>query len=103
MLGLREDISYFRKEDCAGFSEDLHRLITDTDRRWPSEPMWHSSQGFRCTDLGNYPALRKYLKEVQFDAAIGEQQPGIDWIDFKPFGTRLGVFGSKGNPRGQKR
>jgi hypothetical protein len=92
-LKLREGVSQFEPQDCERFREELYKLVTDTDNRWPSNEMWHSPQGYLC-NLDGYPTLRKYLSAVRFHATT---QPGGDWIEFDfpggafVRGERLGV------------
>ena len=54
--------------DGALFRRELFRYIDAVDRRWPSEHLWHSPQGYRATsqELSSFPILQKYLASIQF-------------------------------------
>jgi len=55
-----------RENDHVQFRTELFELTHEIDARWPREQYWHSPQGCRHDDFANYPALLKYLNQVQF-------------------------------------
>ncbi|MFL6284430.1 MAG: hypothetical protein ACJ74Q_14900 [Pyrinomonadaceae bacterium] len=55
-----------KEADREAFRTELFTLIEEIEVRWPNEPMWHSPQGHRVTDLTHYPTASKYLHNVEF-------------------------------------
>jgi hypothetical protein len=85
-LKLGVDVPHFEMRDRERFRHALYRLVTEVDNRWPSNEMWHCSQGFQCRELDQYPTLKKYLGEVHFEMTSGASSQVTDWIEFKPQG-----------------
>jgi hypothetical protein len=92
MLVLRDNVPRFRQQDGPDFRNELHRLISDTDRRWPLERHWQSPQGRICRQFSSFPILNKYLRSVHFEPhrfgnTIKERWPtGQPWIFFQSWG-----------------
>jgi hypothetical protein len=92
MLVLRENVPRFRQQDGLDFRNELYRLISDTDRRWPMERHWQSPQGRICRQFSSFPILNKYLRSVHFDPlrfgnTIKERwRTGHPWIFFQSRG-----------------
>lgn len=87
MLTLRENPPKFEPADRQGFKAAVTALISDTERRWPSE-RWHSPQGRMCRELDAFSPLGKYLSSVVFHPLVvrGKARPwppSQPWIRIK--------------------
>jgi hypothetical protein len=62
------------------FRHAVFSLLAEINMRWPTEPSWHYSAGYREIDLARWPLLGRYLREVQFHPGKTKWEEGIDWI-----------------------
>lgn len=67
-------------KDQGPFRAALLSLISDVDKRWPTERRWHYARGCRIADLSRWPALDKHLESVHFHPGQSHRSAGIDWI-----------------------
>ena len=66
--------------DRVAFRQAVFGLITDVDRRWPTERSWHYAPGCHIRDLTGWSPLGFYLRGVQFHPGKTKRGEGIDWI-----------------------
>ena len=85
MLKLREDPPRFDGRDGERIRAEMFRFVAETEMRWPTERHWHSTQGYRCTDFGDYPILAKYLATALFDPLRFGMEPGKRWPAGEPW------------------
>lgn len=73
-----------KEVDREAFRIELFNLIEEVEAQWPGQPMWHSPQGHRVTDIGHYPTVSKYLHNIQFypQEFRGGWKGSTRWIRF---------------------
>jgi hypothetical protein len=89
MLVLRDDgpLQRFDPTDTTPFQRQMKELIEETESRWPTERLWHSSQGRHVSAFQDRPCLGKYLSRIVLyplaprgRAPLQKRPAGIPWI-----------------------
>ncbi len=74
--------------DAAAFRGQIFALISECDRRWPTERFWRNGHQLSGSELDGYPVLAEYLNGVKLWPK-DNWPAGIDWILFP---ERVGPF-----------
>jgi hypothetical protein len=90
LLFPKSDHLRFKQADVRPFHMDVWTLIEEIERRWRTEPFWHSPQGCHVCELDAYPTIGKYVSRVIFDPLIvagslrDKFSIGVPWIVVAP-------------------